>query len=147
MSKYEMTNFREGNDMVYSIRDAETGLFFGGYNFMGSIDWVDRNTAYTSADQMEIYQMLVDMEASESTTSTGSKRETAGYEIVSSVKIDDKHEIVIGKHPTAPARYVCWDCTNGDSYSNGGYCMSFRQALLIMAERITSRYDSLPVEV
>ena len=137
MSKYEMIN----NQGEHTIRDTETGLYFGGYDFMGSIDWVDLEAAYTSADEMEIRQMLADMEAAETPV-----RVNVGYEIIRSMRLDAKHEIVIGKHPTAPSSYVCWDCTNGDDYNNGGYCSSFRQALLIMAERITNRYDWLPVE-
>ena len=70
-------------------------------------------------------------------------RINAGYEIVESVRLDDSHEYVIGVHPTAPARYVCWECINGDNYHTGKYCFSYRQALHAMAERILHHYHSI----
>lgn len=73
-------------------------------------------------------------------------RENAGYTIVQSIKTGANEEIVIGFHPKAAARYVCWDCLNGNNYFNGGYTLNYRQALAVMAERINRRYDSLPVE-
>ena len=75
-------------------------------------------------------------------------RENAGYEIIQSIKTGKNSEIVIGKatNPKRPAQYVCWDCTNGTDYNNGGYTMNYRQALAVMAERITNRYEYLPVE-
>lgn len=72
-------------------------------------------------------------------------RENAGYTIFHSIRLDDRTELVIGHHPTAPAPLVVWDCYDGDKYSNGGYCSTYRQALLIVSERIRSRYDSLPM--
>ena len=73
-------------------------------------------------------------------------RENAGYKIIAAIPTGKNHEIVIGHHPTAPAPFVCWDCRNGNDYDNGGYTLSYRQALLVMAERIENRYDYLPVE-
>ena len=74
-------------------------------------------------------------------------RENAGYTIVTALRIDSTHEIVIGHRPTAPAPYVCWDCRNGDDYNTGGYCETYRQVLLILSERIRNRYDYLPFEI
>lgn len=73
-------------------------------------------------------------------------RVNAGYRIIQSIKLDGRHEIVIGMHPTAPARYVVWDCTGGDSYDTGAYTSTYRQALYAVAERIKRRYEFLPVE-
>lgn len=75
------------------------------------------------------------------------KRINCGYEIIASIPTDNTHELVIGRHPTAPAKYVCWDCTNGDNYNNGGYCQTYRQALAVVAERINNRYDYLAREL
>lgn len=76
------------------------------------------------------------------------KRINEGYEIVVSIPVGDGHELVIGhaSNPRRPAQYVCWDCSNGSNYSNGGYTKSYRQALAILAERINRQYEYLPVE-
>lgn len=76
------------------------------------------------------------------------KRINEGYEIIASVPTDDRHEIVIGHatNPKRPAQYVCWDCTGGSDYNNGGYTRTYRQALAVMAERITNRYEYLAIE-
>lgn len=74
------------------------------------------------------------------------ERTCAGYKIVRSLRIDDAHEIVIGKAPNAPAQYVCWYCSNGNSYDTGAYCQTFRQALLVLAERIQKGYFTLPLD-
>lgn len=75
------------------------------------------------------------------------ERINAGYRIVESVRLDNCNEIVIGEavSKTRPAQYVCWDCTDGDNYNNGGYCDTYRQALYILSERLTRRYDFLPL--
>lgn len=75
------------------------------------------------------------------------ERECVGYKIVTAVSIDAEHELVIGRHPTAPAKFVCWDCRAGDDYHNGGYCQTYRQALLVLAERIKNRYNYLPIDL
>ena len=76
------------------------------------------------------------------------ERINAGYKIIESVRTGINSEIVIGHavNPSRPAQYVCWDCINGNDYNNGGYTMSYRQALAVMAERINNRYEYLPVE-
>ena len=75
------------------------------------------------------------------------ERINAGYRIVEAVRLDNCNEIVIGEavSKTRPAQYVCWDCTDGDNYNNGGYCDTYRQALNVLSERITRRYDFLPL--
>ena len=75
-------------------------------------------------------------------------RINAGYKIIVAVPTDDRHEIVIGHaiNPQRPAQFVCWDCTNKDSYDNGGYTMTYRQALAVLSERIEQRYEYLAVE-
>lgn len=73
-------------------------------------------------------------------------RVNAGYRIIQSIKLDGRHEIVIGMHPTAPARYVVWDCTDGNNYDTGAYTSTYRQALLALAERVERRYDFIPLE-
>ena len=151
MSKYEITKIRSmDNEVRYVIYNKEEHAFFAGYDFMGGVDWEYSNVPseaceLTAEDDPE--QIVKDLEsADEPDEPETSVRENAGYEIIQSLRIDSKHEIVIGRHPTAPAKYVCWDCTNGNDYNNGGYTMNYRQALAVLAERITSRYDSLPVE-
>lgn len=72
------------------------------------------------------------------------ERTNAGYTIIDAVRIDDTHEIVIGRHSSAPSPYVCWYCRNGDDYHTGRYCPSFKQALLVLADRIRSAADYLP---
>ena len=75
-------------------------------------------------------------------------RTNEGYKIITAVPTDDTHEIVIGHalNPRRPAQFVCWDCRNKEDYSNGGYTMTYRQALAVMAERINQRYEYLAVE-
>lgn len=120
--------------------------YFCGYDSMGSVEWRSDILSAYYMDIDEAAQIIKDLEAADEPAEPETKRENVGYEIIQSIRLDAKHEIVIGKHPTAPASYVCWDCTNGNDYNNGGYCMTFRQALLVLAERIHNRYDFLPVE-
>ena len=74
------------------------------------------------------------------------RRVCANYEIIQTVRLDPRHEIVIGHNPAAVAPYVCWDCTDRNDYNTGSYCQTFRQALLVMSERLHDRYDWLPIE-
>ena len=74
-------------------------------------------------------------------------RENAGYIIITSVPVDNRFEIVIGRHPSAPAKYVCWDCKDRTDYHNGGYCQTYRQAMQVMAERIHNMYDCIPFDL
>ena len=75
-------------------------------------------------------------------------RINAGYKIIMSVPVDNNNELVVGHavNPQRPAQFVVWDCKNKDGYSNGGYTMTYRQALAIVAERINKNYDDLAVE-
>lgn len=125
----------------------ENGLYFAGYDFMGSVDWEEDVMDAYYMDIDEANDILHDLVTAEDTPEE-TKRINAGYEIIQSIKTGKDSEIVIGKavNPERPAQYVCWDCINGDNYSNGGYTMNYRQALAVMAERITNRYDYLPVE-
>ena len=146
MKRYEIIR-KEGRKM---IRDNETGLFFAGYNFMGGAEWREEISPDCILAQYEdADQIVADLEAADEPAPAPAepeKRINAGYEIIRAIEIYDGVEIVIGKHPTAPSPYVVWDCVNGDDYNNGGYCLSFRQAMGILAERITDRYDWLPME-
>ena len=73
-------------------------------------------------------------------------RENAGYKIIAAIRTGKNDEIVIGHNPERYAPFVCWDCHHGNDYDNGGYTQNYRQALLVMAERIKNRYEYLPVE-
>lgn len=75
------------------------------------------------------------------------ERINAGYTIIESVRTGRREEIVIARHPSAPAPFVVWDCLDGDNYNTGGYCQTYRQALLILADRLRSRYDYLPFDI
>lgn len=75
------------------------------------------------------------------------ERTNAGYNIIETVRTGIRSEIVIGRRPTAPAPFVVWNCLDGDNYYTGGYCQTYRQALLILAERIRDTYDYLPLDV
>ena len=81
------------------------------------------------------------------TINANGKRTCANYEIIQALRTGSNTEIVIGHNPAAAAPYVCWDCRNGDDYNTGGYCSTYRQALLILAERIHDRYEWLPIEL
>lgn len=74
------------------------------------------------------------------------KRVCAGYEIIQALQIGKHEEIVIGHNPDAVAPYVCWYCRDRNDYHTGGYCQTYRQALLVMSERLRDRYDWLPIE-
>ena len=149
MSKYQIVS-APTNDGLFGInpdwliKDSETGKYFNGYDFMGSVEWVNIGEAYCmSKDEAE--QIVNDLESSEEHKQEETKRECEGYEIIESVRLDSTHEIVIGRSPTALAKFVCWYCNNGDDYYSGAYTMTYRQALSVIAERITKSYDNLPV--
>jgi|GEM_PF-1521447 len=48
------------------------------------------------------------------------QRINQGYEIIDSLKVNNT-EFVIGEHPTAPDRYVTWECKDGNDYNHGHY--------------------------
>ena len=72
-------------------------------------------------------------------------RENAGYAIFQTVRLDQRTELVIGHNPAAASPLVVWDCYDSDNYNNGEYCSTYRKALEIIADRIRSRYDFLPM--
>ena len=76
------------------------------------------------------------------------ERINAGYRIIESVRLDRRNEVVIGRaeNPLRPSQYVCWDCTDGNNYNNGGYCSTYRGALSVMFERVNRRIDYVPLE-
>lgn len=69
-------------------------------------------------------------------------RENAGYAITDVVKVGD-YEIVIGEHPTAPAKYVCWYCKNGTDYFWGRYTNDRNEALKNLCERVSYELSNL----
>lgn len=145
MNKYDI--FVPAGEKRPCIRIMDRGheTYFCGYDFMGSVDWsYDIGQAARLDSLEEARQIVRDLEAADEQTT--SPRSCMGYAIVQALRLDPVHEIVIGHSPTAYAPYVCWDCANGNDYSNGGYCQNYRQALLVMSERIHDRYDDLPRE-
>lgn len=137
---------RTDDNKAYTVMRKEDGYFFRGYDFMGSVNWDEKYDPYENMTKDEAQQIISDLVSADEPAGPSPVRSCSGYEIVRSIQLDPGHEIVIGRHPSAPASYVCWDCTNGNDYNNGAYCLNFRQALLVLAERITNRYDLLPVE-
>lgn len=136
-------------EMKNVIFSTENEIYFAGYDFMGSAEWEENiNDAYQMGTD-EAEQILKDLAGSDEPAEPEQvKRINAGYEIIQSIKTGKNSEIVIGKatNPQRPSQYVCWDCSNGDNYNNGGYTMNYRQALVVMAERITNRYEYLPID-
>ena len=63
-------------------------------------------------------------------------RINCGYEIVTALRCSKRMELVIGHNPEAPSPWVCWYCYNGNNYSTGDYCGTFREALQSLADRI-----------
>lgn len=140
----------EGQEDRYIIYSEKESAFFAGYDPMGSVNWEKLPTKeceLTKEDDPE--QIVEDLRAADDPYPDypiEDKRINVGYEIIQSIRLDARHEIVIGRHPTAPASYVCWDCTNDIDYNNGGYTSTYRQALLVLSERLRDRYEFLPVE-
>ena len=63
-------------------------------------------------------------------------RENAGYEIITALRCGKRTELVIGHNPKAPNPYVCWWCYDGNNYSTGDYCNTFKSALESLADRV-----------
>ena len=127
------------------IMDRDHDTYFCGYDFMGSVDWSDVIDKAARFDSLEEARRIVsDLESAD--VPAFPPRACAGYIIIQSLRLDPSHEIVIGHNPRAAAPYVCWDCRNGDDYNTGGYCQTYRQALLVLAERLHDRYDYMPFE-
>lgn len=127
------------------IMDRGHETYFCGYNFMGGDEWTDDIGQAARYDSLEEARQIVhDLEAADEPADP--PRACAGYIIIQALRLDPSHEIVIGHNPRAAAPYVCWDCVNGNDYNTGGYCQDYRQALLVMSERIHDRYSFLPRE-
>ena len=141
-SKYEVITWHG----KYIVTDTESKKFFAGYDFMGSVKWVDIQDEAEANELEYAEQYKADLESADEQAEPETKRECEGYEIIESVRLDSIHEIVIGKHPTSPAKFVCWYCNNGNDYYTGAYTMTYRQALAVVAERIMKSYDNLPVD-
>ena len=62
-------------------------------------------------------------------------RVNAGYTITDSVTVGS-NEFVIGEHPTAPEKYVCWCCKDGNNYYWGRYTNDRNEALQTLCERV-----------
>lgn len=133
-------------EMKNVIFSTENEIYFVGYDFMGSAEWEENIDDAYQMDIDEAEQILKDLVGSDEQIEEKTKRECEGYEIVQSLRLDSIHEIVIGKHPTAPAKFVCWYCNNGNDYYSGAYTSTYRQALAVIAERIQKSYDNLPVD-
>ena len=64
--KYEIIVIRDANmEQKYIITNTETKSFFAGYDFMGSIDWVQATNEAYMMDLDEAESILKDMEAAE----------------------------------------------------------------------------------
>lgn len=146
MSKYEIINLSKLDPDYapdeYAIRSG--GQYFAGYDDMGSVNWVDTWCHEWAMTLDYAWLYVSDLEAADAPADP--PRACAGYIIIQALRLDPSHEIVIGHNPRAAAPYVCWDCRNGDDYNTGGYCQTYRQALLVLSERIHDRYDYLPRE-
>lgn len=146
MALYEITDMQ---DVVpahvhehYAIRSGNE--YFAGYDPMGSVNWAASWAEASAMGLEEASAILSDLVSADMPADP--PRACAGYIIIQALRLDPSHEIVIGHNPRAAAPYVCWDCCNGDDYNTGGYCQTYRQALLVLAERIHNRYDFLPRE-
>ena len=65
MSKYTMTKVQDNGCTFYAIYSEDEMKYFAGYDFMGSIDWVQNlNDAYWMSDD-EAYQIMADLKDSD----------------------------------------------------------------------------------
>jgi len=74
---------------------------------------------------------------------TSEKKFNAGYEIVQSVRIDEKVSFAIGKNKNAPNPYVAWQCrtdpdTGKKDYFWGDYCNSWPGAVVFLSEKMAN---------
>ena len=68
-------------------------------------------------------------------------RENAGFQIIASVPLEQKAEVVIGKMKTPSfEQYVCWYCNNGDDYFFGRYTDTYDKAVQNMIERLNEYF-------
>lgn len=146
MSKYDIFPATDGTHYIRQGDGTPANPFqyFAGYDFMGSVNWDDFNHASRFDTMEEAIQIVSDLESADEPAEP--PRACAGYIIIQAIRLDPSHEIVIGHNPRAAAPYVCWYCRNGNDYDTGGYCQTYRQALLALSERLHNMYDSLPRE-
>lgn len=145
MNKYDIFVPAGEKKICIRIMGRDNNTYFCGYDFMGSVNWsTDIANAARFTTLEEARKIVNDLDSADAPADP--PRACVGYAIIQALRLDSSHEIVIGYNPKAAAPYVCWDCYNGDDYRTGGYCQSFRQALLVLAERIHDRYDYLPRE-
>ena len=60
--KYEVILNRDADDRAFIITDTESRKFFAGYDFMGSVIWVDTDTDAKCMDKSEAEQIAKDLE-------------------------------------------------------------------------------------
>ncbi len=65
----------------------------------------------------------------------GDRRVNAGYTIICAVPVGSK-EVVLGRHETAPDRFVTWDCIDGTNYIWGHYTDSLLKATKDLCGRV-----------
>lgn len=66
MARYEIETVHDWNQIWYAIVNAETGEYFGGYDFMGSVTWyyaVCPECYISETDEAE--QIIRDLEAAD----------------------------------------------------------------------------------
>jgi len=63
--KYEVILNRDMKDRAYIITDTENRKFFAGYDFMGSVDWVDNDTDARKMSKDEAEQIASDLESAD----------------------------------------------------------------------------------
>ena len=61
---YEIVKYVSMDYNFYHIRNTETGEFFGGYDFMGSVNWTNSLCAYEMTEQ-EALQIKADLESAD----------------------------------------------------------------------------------
>ena len=65
-----------------------------------------------------------------------------GYVIIDSITVKNV-EFVLGEHPTAPSRYVTWECKDGNNYYWGHYMSDKFAAKRDLHKRVESEVSYL----
>ena len=63
--KYEVILNRDRKNRKYIVTDTESKKFFAGYDFMGSVEWVDEDTEATAMELDEAEQIASDLESAD----------------------------------------------------------------------------------
>ena len=123
--------------------------FFAGYDFMGSVNWSDTWSHEHVHTLDQAYQIVRDLEAADAPAAPPApeERTCAGYKIITAVRLTPCQEVVIGQRDAAPSRYVCWYCINGTDYHTGRYVETYRYALEVLADRIRTMLDCVPLGI